>query len=90
MKSTVKCPGCGKPMLTGTLDSIRPIDWIPEASEKPDWKQYLSWEGVKELCSDLTTGLEIFMDGEWVPPYGGIPTYHCPDCQTFLFWGRIK
>lgn len=86
----VNCPGCGKPMLPGTLGSIRDIDWTPQTTEKTDWKKYLSWEGVKELCSELTTGLEIYQEGEWSPPYGQIPTYHCPDCQLFLFRGRIK
>lgn len=86
----INCPGCAKPMLPGTLSSIRDIDWVPETSEKPDWKKYLSWEGVKEFCSELTTSLEIYQEGEWAPPCGQIPTYHCPDCQIFLFRGRIK
>ena len=53
-------------------------------------EKYLSWDGIRELCSEMTTSLEIYQEGEWVPPSGDIPTYHCPDCQMFLFRGRYS
>lgn len=90
MNSEVKCPGCGKPMLPGRLSSIRSIDWVPEKDEKVDWKKYLSWEGVKELCSEMNTGLETYEEGRWLPALGSISSHHCPDCQLFLFRGRVR
>ena len=90
MSGELKCPGCGGPMVPGTLGSIRPIDWAPDAREKTDWKKMLSWEGVKELCSEMTTGLEIHREGEWFPAMCDIPAHHCPHCQLFLFRGRVK
>ena len=76
--------------LRGDIGSTCTIDWKPRASGKVDWKKYLSWDGIRELCSEMTTSLEIYQEGEWVPPSGDIPTYHCPDCQMFLFQGRYS
>ena len=90
----LNCPVCGRLMVPGALRgdarSMYSIDWKPRTSEKPDWKKYLSWDGIKELCSEMTTSLEIYQDGEWMPPVDSIPTYHCPDCQMFLFRGRYS
>ena len=91
---TLNCPVCGRPMIPGDLrgdiGSVYAIDWSPRTSGKVDWKKYLSWDGIRELCSEMTTSLEIYQDGEWSPPLGDIPTYHCPDCQMFLFRGRYS
>ena len=91
---TLNCPVCGRLMvpgdLRGDIGSTCTIDWRPRASGKVDWKKYLSWDGIRELCSEMTTSLEIYQDGEWSPPLGDIPTYHCPDCQLFLFRGRYS
>ena len=91
---TLNCPVCGRLMvpgdLRGDIGSTCTIDWKPRASGKVDWKKYLSWDGIRELCSEMTTSLEIYQDGAWSPPLGDIPTYHCPACQLFLFRGRYS
>lgn len=83
------CPCCGGAMKTGVLSGMDGAIWIPEEKRRGGLKQYLSWEGIKKLCSELSSGIEIPYPGEgWDVIYGEVPAYHCPNCRIFLFEGR--
>lgn len=84
------CPWCGRPMASGELVSERFINWEPDEAETPSLRELLSWEGFKELCAPLTGNIQIPDGDDWKNAHGQIPAWHCPDCQVFLFKGKVK
>ena len=87
--SRIPCPWCGKTMTPGELESMRPINWYPS---EPDasLRSFLSWEGIKELCSPIIGNIQIPKQGRWETARTQIPIHHCPDCDRFVIVGRVK
>ncbi len=87
--SRIPCPWCGKTMVPGELDSQRAITWYP-SEVNASLKDFLSWEGFKELCAPITGNIQVPKQGRWETARTQIPIHHCPDCQVFLFRGKVK
>lgn len=76
-------------MKKGTLSNMDEAYWIPDDKRQPSLKELLSWEGIKKFCSDFSGSIEIPDPEEgWFDIIDEVPTYHCPNCQIFLFAGR--
>ena len=84
------CPCCGRAMKTGVLTRMNEVWWHPDGEKKPELKDFLSWKGIKQLCSDQMAGCIEIPDAEegWFPIIDDVPAYHCPDCKIFIFEGR--
>ena len=85
----VNCPCCGGAMKSGRLTGMDGAFWHADDKKPPRLKDFLSWEGIKELCSDTSGCIEIPDPEEgWFPIIDSVPAYHCPNCKIFIFEGR--
>ena len=84
------CPCCGRAMKTGVLTRMNEVWWHPDGEKKPELKDFLSWKGIKQLCSDHMAGCIEILDAEegWIPIIDEVSAYHCPDCKIFIFEAR--
>ena len=83
------CPCCGGLMKSGILTHMNEVMWHADDRKPPRLKDFLSWEGIKELCSDFSGCIESPDPEEgWAPIIYDAPAYHCPNCKIFIFEGR--
>ena len=87
--SRIPCPWCGKTMVPGELDSMRTIMWYP-SEVNASVKDFLSWEGIKELCAPITGNILIPHRGQWEKAHSRLPAYQCPDCDRIIIIGRVS
>ncbi len=89
MKIT-NCPCCGGAMKPGRFSNMDEVFWHPDGEKPPRLRDLLSWEGIKELCSDGPSGCIEIPDPEegWFPIIDSVRAYHCPCCKIFIFEGR--
>ena len=88
--SRPSCPWCGRIMDPGELESQRAITWYPSDPKPASLRDFLSWEGVKELCSPITGNIQVPNRDRWEKSSHRLPAYHCPDCDRFVIAGRVK
>ena len=84
----MKCPYCGEDMISGMLNNVDDVYWT--SAESVEEKGFF-----KSLISSIksTKHIEVPMeDGEdgWFCMMLEVPAYHCPQCQFFLFRGRLE
>ena len=60
----VACPCCGRAMKTGVLTRMNEVWWHPDGEKKTELKDFLSWKGIKQLCSDHMAGCIEILDAE--------------------------
>ena len=86
--SRMQCPWCGRTMEPGELESMRAITWNP-SEVHASLKDFLSWDGLKELCAPVTGNIRIPQNGRWEKASGRLPAEYCPDCERFVIVGRV-
>lgn len=80
----MKCPYCGVEMEAGTLHQMDEVFWTPK--NKPQEKGFL-----KSLVSSINSVrlIEIKTKEGWIPYLMDVSARHCPNCNIFLFRGRV-
>lgn len=77
------CPVCGGALRRGRLSSSREIFWISDENhQRSFWEDLLHDEALQIPDRSTPEG--------WSDPYGDIPVRHCPNCNLFLFAGRLE
>ena len=77
-------------MDPGELESQRAIVWYPSEPKPASLRDFLSWEGFKELCSPITGNIRIPQGNRWKTAETRLPASYCPDCDRFVIIGRIQ
>ena len=76
-------------MAPGELESMRAITWYP-SEVQASVKDFLSWEGVKQLCAPVTGNILVPKQGRWERESRRLPAEYCPDCDRFVITGRLE
>ena len=87
--SRMSCPWCGRTMVPGELESLRPITWYP-SEPSSSIRNFLSWKGIRELFAPITGNIQVPWQGRWERSRTQIPVNHCPECDRFVIDGRVK
>ena len=87
--SRMQCPWCGRVMDPGELESQRAIVRYPSEPRRTSLREFLSWEGFKELCSPILGNIRIPQRGRWERTENRLPADYCPDCDRFIIIGRL-